>query len=482
VLAGSSIREAYVDARDQMGRAIFTAEEILNTAQQQIAAQIDTRGEGQAVLLFNPHPFPVSGIYETENQYGGGMRTIDLSRAHLFTDDDQPLPVQHVRPTAASSGVDRLLFPVELPALGYRLYRLKMLDSTTPEVDGVQVGQNTLENAYLRVSVQPDGIQVEDVRHHRHVLRAPGIRALIMEDASDTWGHDYYRYDALAGEFSLVGVRILEQGPLRGGLRAEYVFGRSRMWLDIYLDHDRRAVELRGKLWWLERQRLLKMAFPVNVDAESATHEIPYAALARPNNGEEEPMQQWIDIADATAGLTVINDGRYSVSVVGQEIRQTILRSVPFAWVKCKMYPWDGENIDWQDEDWMQDQGIEEFRLLLLPHDGDREAAHVAQESRLFNRHPALMVESAHPGSLPAQYEFLHVAGDHVRVEVMKGAEDGRGVILRAVETAGEPTNARFSLPEMDAPYETSFTPWEIKTFRLFAGCIGEEEMLENIG
>ena len=140
VMAGSSIRDAYVDARDQMGRAIFTAEEILNTAQQRLAAHVDTRGEGQAVLLFNPHPFPVTGLYETENQYAGCLRDIDLSRAQMLTDDAQPIPLQHIRPTGFNGGIDRFLFPVELPALGYRLYRMKMSD-TTPEVAGVDLGR-----------------------------------------------------------------------------------------------------------------------------------------------------------------------------------------------------------------------------------------------------------------------------------------------------------------------------------------------------
>ncbi len=480
VMAGSSIREAYVDARDQLGRAIFSAEEVLNTAQQQLAAHIDTRGEGQAVLLFNPHTFPINGMYETENQYSGCLRAVDLWRAHLFTDNDLPLPLQHIKSTAASGGVDRFIFPVELPALGYRLYRLKTMDSQMPTVDGVKVGPTTLENTQLRVTVQPEGIMLEDLQTGRAVLRDPGLRALAMEDPSDTWGHDFFRYDEFAGEFTLNGVRVLEEGPLRGALRAEYTFGRSRLWLDIYLDQNRRAVELRGKLWWLERQRMLKMAFPVNVETDTATHEIPYAALVRPNNGEEEPIQQWIDIADAHAGLVVINDGRYSVSVVGQEIRQTILRSVPYAWSKCKMYPWAGENVDWQDNDWMQDQGISEFRLLLLPHDGDRDAVQAAQTARLFNRHPALMVESAHSGPLPTCDGYLRVEGEHVRVEVVKGAENGHGVILRAVETAGQTATVRLHIHGLPIPYDTSFTPWEIKTYRVRDGEIAEEDMIER--
>lgn len=479
ILSGSAIREAYTDTYHQLGRAIFSAEEMLNAAQQGLAAQVDTRGEGQAILLFNPHPFPVSGLYETENMYGGGIRNVDYARAQFVDAHGQALPAQGIRPTGHTGGIKRFVFPVALPPLGYALYRLQATDTLVQIDSSLTVGEQVLENAHLRVTVTPEGIQLDDLTCGRMVLRAPGMRALVMDDPSDTWGHDYTRFDQLAGVFTLVGVRILEPGPLRGALRAEYRFGDSRLWLDILLDHDQRAVELRGKLWWLEKQRILKLAFPVAVESSTATHEIPYAALTRPNNGKEEPMQQWIDLADDTAGLVVINDGKYSVSVDGTEIRQTIVRSTPYGWCRCAMYPWDGEDIAWEDADWMHDQGIEEFRLRLMPHDGDRDAVGVIEAARLFNRAPALMVESSHGGTLPTVASFVQVTGNHVRIEVVKGAEDGRGLILRAVETAGGAAHVQFTLPTLSVQWSADFTPWEIKTFRVVDGHAREEAMLE---
>ena len=88
VLAGSSVRAAYADARDQYGRAIFTASEALNAAQQALAAAIDTRGDSQAVVFFNPHPFPVKTLYETGNILGGVFHDgLDPVRVAFFTQD-----------------------------------------------------------------------------------------------------------------------------------------------------------------------------------------------------------------------------------------------------------------------------------------------------------------------------------------------------------------------------------------------------------
>jgi alpha-mannosidase len=67
-----------------------------------------------------------------------------------------------------------------------------------------------------------------------------------------------------------------------------------------------------------------------------------------------------------------------------------------------------------------------------------------------------------------------------VRVEVLKQAEDGNGLILRAVESGGVPATGKFSLHTPAVKWEAAFTPWEIKTFRIVDGAAREEQMLET--
>ena len=147
--------------------------------------------------------------------------------------------------------------------------------------------------------------------------------------------------------------------------------------------------------------------------------------------------------------------------------------------MRSKAYPWDGMNIDWRDEDWMMDQGIAEFHLRAIFHDGNWKTAGIPQAARLFNRSPEMLMESSHRGRLPAQLSFLQVDGP-VRVEVLKRAENGQGLIMRAVETGGANATARFCLHEPAIQWEAQFTPWEIKTFRIANGGVREEEMLET--
>src|SRR5204863_1642266 len=61
VLAGTSIKPAYEDARDGFGHACSLAERALNRAVQAIAARIDIPAEPEMtpIVVFNAHPWPV---------------------------------------------------------------------------------------------------------------------------------------------------------------------------------------------------------------------------------------------------------------------------------------------------------------------------------------------------------------------------------------------------------------------------------------
>lgn len=482
ILAGSSVREAYVDSRDQMGRAIFGAEECLNAARQSIAARVDTRGAGQAVILFNPHTVPFDGLFETENVQSGLFHwEIQPRRARVTDASGRTVAVQFVEPTARAGDVSRMLLRARIPALGYTTLRFRNAAAPpAPPRGAVRVGEDWISNGALRVTAAAGGLRVRDLRRGREALRAPGLRVLVLDDPGDTWGHDVVRYDRVRGAFRLRGARVIESGPLRARLRAAGAWGRSRLWIDALLEDGRRAVELRIRVRWLEPRTLLKLSVPVAARAKDATFEIPYAALCRPARGDEEPMQRWVDVGDGRAGASLVNQGLYSAGVHGAEIRQTLLRSAPYTWSCHRAYPWKGMHVRWREDDDYMDLGVHEFRLLLLPHDGDWRRAGMVDEARRFQRPLEWIAESAHDGPLPAAASFVNVEGRGVEVSVVKEAEDGRGFVLRAVETRGRRARARLAVPSLGAAGVFAFRAWQIRTFRVRRGAIAAEPLLET--
>ncbi len=131
ILAGTSLPEGYVDARDWFGHAATLAGRALNTSIQAIGSRVDTRGPGDALLVFNPLPWEVTVPVEVER-----------GSASLTDAGGEPVAAQAVQPTTVV-GQRRSCFVAKLPALGYRLFRQDVaatsdnpLFKTTDEDDG----------------------------------------------------------------------------------------------------------------------------------------------------------------------------------------------------------------------------------------------------------------------------------------------------------------------------------------------------------
>jgi alpha-mannosidase len=209
---------------------------------------------------------------------------------------------------------------------------------------------------------------------------------------------------------------------------------------------------------WHEHQRLLKFVFPVALEAPVWTSEIPYGAVVRPLNGNELPMQSWADLSDGRRGLAVANDSKYGLDARDGALRITILRSPVYS---------QHDPVKPQGDERYHDQGIQDVRLLLLPH-GAGGRAEVSRQADLLNCPPVISREGTHAGRLPAvSGPAVRIEGDGGVVMALKRAEDGGAWVVRAFETAGQGGSARFEIPALRRDWRATFRAGEIKTFRI---------------
>jgi hypothetical protein len=67
-------------------------------------------------------------------------------------------------------------------------------------------------------------------------------------------------------------------------------------------------------------------------------------------------------------------------------------------------------------------------------------------------------------------------------VAVVKRAEDGDGLVVRAHETHGSASQGRIELPRWDIGWDASFGAGELKTFRVEAdGRVNETDLIEGL-
>lgn len=460
ILAGSSLPDGYQDSRDLFGYSRQIASEVLHTSIQAIASQIDTRGEGRALVVFNPLPWKVRVPVEVEP-----------SGRQVSTHTGESITTQELQPTTTQGHQRRFVFLAELPAMGYRVYRQNDHEPANTE-NNLSASDTALENDFWRIGIDADQgsiCELFDKINGVDVLSGDGITADVFQDESDTWSHDIERYDNYVGSFGKGSVTIEESGPVRACLLLKTSFGKSTLLQRIILYSGSEVIEVRCSVNWQEQLHGLKIRTSLNLTDPQATYEIPYGSITREATGEEEPGQQWVDVSGSLAsprlgmglyGVSILNDSKYSFHCDGNVVGVTALRSPAYA-------HHDPEKLDPQKQYTYIDQGWQDFTLRIVPHLGTWQEADIPRKAMELNCKSVYVNESNHAGRLVPSASFLETTSEQVMITAFKLAETGDEWVLRASETSGDSAKADILSDFFGIRIRTDFRPFEIKTWRI---------------
>ena len=478
IITGCCIKEAYVDVFNSYGEALNIAGEEMNSALQKISWSIDTssgedlplskesdwilwehENRGVPLVVFNPLSWEVMTPVQVHRSVKG--ITDDTGTAQL---------IQHVR--APQMNLDDkwdTLFIGKIPAMGYRVYRIyKNLELEQPAPAGkLIITEAQVENDFIRLNFDPcTGFisRLYDKRINADILSGSGaVPIVIDEQDSDTWAHFIFEFNKDIGRFGNAEIKILETGPVRARLRITNHYESSTLQQDYIIYHDRPEILVNVNLNWQEKHRMLKIAFPVNINDPHAVYEIPYGFIERPVNGLEEPSQQWVDLSgihqenNIHYGLSLLTDSKYSFSAKGNTISMTVVRSPIYA-----------DHYGYAERDAFcefMDQGTQEFSYIILPHEKTWQEAGTVKKAYELNVPVVKIIETYHKGSLGLKMEGISISAENVIALVLKRAEDGGGFILRCYETAGKAVAATINLSLCNRQWPAGFGPCEIKTF-----------------
>ena len=467
IMAGTSLEAAYEDARETYGEALAIAGRALNHATQSIAWKINIPLDEniRPIVIFNPLTWPVKTNVEIESSR-------IKPEMVLLDEAGNVIPHQGVQSTT-TAGRERLCFTADLPALGYRTYGLLLSGDKVqndPTQVTIQASDTVLENDRFRLefdSMTGCIASLRDKREEVEVFSGQAAMPIVLDDPADTWGHNVYRWDKVDGAFQAESVRLAEHGPAKSVIRITSRYGSSRLVQDFAMYPGRDQIDVSVMVDWHEQLKMLKLRFPVNVKFMKITHEIPYGHTERFANGEEEPGQSWVDVSGISRdreipyGFSLLNDGKYSLDVKVRDIGLTVLRSPAYAHHIPAVLAPDGQYA-------FIDQGIQRFRYTLFPHAGSWERAGTVHRAAELNQPPITLFSTFHPdGTLPQLDSFISVEPENIMVTVLKQAEEGDGLVLRAFETSGAAAHASIRLPKLGRVLEADFGPGEIKTFHI---------------
>lgn len=329
-----------------------------------------------------------------------------------------------------------------------------------------------LSNAHLvcRINDLGELISVKRSGGDTEYLAGEGNRFLLFKDVNtcyDAWelGSMYEKLPVEpAGEVSIT----MQPGEYRSALEIRRTIGKSRLLQTIELTADAESLEFVTRIDWQEKHKLLKVAFPVNAYANEAIHEVQFGYVKRPvhrsyqtdKDRYEVCNHRYTALTDGAHGAAVLNDGKYGVNVVENEIRLTLLKSA--------MMP-----------DQNADRGEQCFTYAFYPFAGPFTESDVPRQAARLNE-PLVCCESDDGlGSV-----FLPDA-KNIMVDTIKPADTRENALLiRAYEAMGKQTVCAFAVnPRISRVTETDmleeneesvnpacvrFGSFEIKTFLLY--------------
>ena len=500
ILPGSSIQPVEKDTLAMFGHC----SEILRRTRARVFLKL-LEGERPCpegdtpIFVWNPHSFPVALDFECEFNYGNIMarhreievtvrdgvngRKLDFQREQSAFPGEMDWRVKIVVPLKLAPFQMRRIEvswrkrarvrPWRMPRATAKHLTLKskslemVVNARTGLVDfAAPAGsrQSFLKQGALRPTVWPDsdhawncGDPANRAFGEAHNISGPPwkrprsvFRLATRRQAAAIISPPSHRIPG-ARKTGMDPVRVVEYGPVRTIIEAIFVMGASAVVRRYVLSKTQNWFEVRDRIFWNERDSMLKLAVPLAFRAANTVAETPYGAVMRPTGRlhVERVNQRWVAATGGegrmkTGGkfVAVLNDCSHAHSIAGNTLYVSILRSPTYSAFYLKPEFDTNEFRHWP----RQDQGEHEVRYRFLFGEGFQEAE-VSRAGQAMNIAPPWLVQypwkAGKAGRCVTSGEpFVSVSDNNVQVAAVKKAERGDGLVVRLWEQAGRKTPA----------------------------------------
>lgn len=462
VLPGSSIKEVYDEAIEDLKKVIREAEEIIHSVLERIA---------ENALVFNDLPWERREVVEVNGKY----------------------------------------YLLEAPPLGWKAFEpIEVKEGIKVKAKGDKI---VLENEYLRAVINKDGelISLYDKENKREALRSTSNILMAHIDTPGMWdAWDINEDFLIQGEKlkTLGEARVVYQSPLIAVIKVVKGYGSSRVTQFIKLRKESKLLEFETEVDWKDKEILLKAWFNFNTHNWSSFYDIPYGVIERPavrNTPWEQakfevPALRWADVCDGDYGVAIICTSRHGYTNWDSKIGLSLLKSpiYPNPWsdlgegeFSYYIYPhkgdwFEGEVYKRAREVWSRLRVVKarrvegkadgEERIYVETEKAEKKAEEFKFGGELSKKVPEVWITEREKAERKVK-DFSFMRTDAV-VGALKKAEDGNGYILRLYNPSKE--ELEVELPregiEMDmielkelgkVGREVKLKPFEIKTIRI---------------
>ena len=398
IISGSSIHWVYEDCRIDYANIEAIALAVRNTAMKKLSDLVATNDLTDPVVIFN-------SLAQIRHE------VVDLPSGELAL--------------------------VTVPQCGYTVISSDSKGNLPEGYAAVKVESTdegfTIFNGLITLEINHSGLitSLYDVENSREVLADYSVANVFQlhkdyPNSRSAGDLDFFYNETVENLTDHGIVNIVHQSSLRAVIHVSRAFGQSQIEQDIVINAGSRRVDFKTEVDWQERDRLLKVCFPVNVMSHRASYETQFGHVERSTHENtaqdvaqfEVPAQKWADLSEADYGVALMNDCKYGYDIKGNNMRLTLLKSAT-------------------SPDPEADRGVHQFTYSIFPHRGSLQDGGVIEEAYALNVPLLLQKTDKHDGTLPLEKSFFSVNRAGVFIEAVKLAErsvDAGDTIIRLYE------------------------------------------------
>ncbi|QGQ94579.1 alpha-mannosidase [Paenibacillus psychroresistens] len=452
------------------------------------------------ILIYNPHPYKVVGIFECEFQLADQNWKDEFSLPLVYKDGVQI--ASQAEKELSNLNLDwrkRAVFQAELePGQMNRFdVRLEVLpQKPAPELQPAD-GKISFKTQELDIIINCEtGFMDRYCANGVDYVQPNAFVPIVIDDNDDPWETQALSFRNVEGAFKLMSadegtrfsgirgsrlesVRVIEDGAVRTVVEALFEYGDSFIIQTYKLPKKGTEIEVHIRVHWNEKSKMLKLSIPTPFSDGEYWGQVAYGRNELPNDGNEAVSQKWAAIIDQKQdlALTCINDGVYGSDYADGEVRISLLRSAGYSG-----HPIGDRPIMGQDRYSSRiDQGERLYRFWFNAGKASERMDVIDREALSLNEKPFVL--SFFPsGAGEAPENALTLSDSTVLLSTFKRAELSDDYIIRLFEPTGTARATTLTIPALGIKQNVELGKFEIKTLRLntAAKSLVEAELMED--
>lgn len=478
VLPGSSIKKVEEDSLRLIGYGREILSRYISKAFFALCAgQKKGKGSKIPILVYNPLPYEVDEIIESEFQLEDQNWNDEYTTAEVYDEQGNRLPSQNekedgsinldwrkkvaFRAVLKPMSINRFDCVLEVKKGGKR--PMAPFNETDTHFE--------FENDCMSVKInKKTGLLDEYIADGVSCLNKNGIRITAYEDNEDPWGMTVDGYYKMKGEFEAVSreeankfngypgqmcenVRVTENGDVVLKVQAIMKYSRSYAVVTYTIPKEYGYIDVHIKMLANDVNTAFKLRFDTPFKNSDFVGQQMFGREKMHKGEKEAVFQKWCGLFEGNQGIAVLNRGTYGGSAKDNILNVTLMRTPVYL-----AHPIEGRPLTEEDRSHEHiDMGERDFEFRIT---ADNDYLDCAAEE--YNMKP-FAISFFPSGDGEKQDTEISIKNRNIIMTRCTKDEDGK-LLIRMYNTLNRPEETDIIVKGIQS--HITFNPFEIKTFR----------------